>query len=49
MSIDAFCFFQDALLHAIKEEYVEAVEILLDWEEEHHQSGTPYVSEQYTM
>jgi len=32
-------------LHAIKEEYVEAVELLLEWEEQHHQAGTPYVSE----
>lgn len=39
-----FCYFQDALLHAIKEEYVEAVEILLEWEERIHQSGQPYVS-----
>jgi hypothetical protein len=31
-------------LHAIKEEYVEAVELLLEWEETHHQPGTPYVS-----
>jgi len=31
-------------LHAIKEEYVEAVEILLEWEERNHQAGTPYVS-----
>lgn len=34
----------DALLHSISEEYVEAVETLLLWEEEHHESGTPYVS-----
>lgn len=33
---------KDALLHAIKEEYVEAVETLLQWEEEHHVAGTPY-------
>lgn len=33
---------KDALLHAIKEEYVEAVETLLQWEEEHHAAGTPY-------
>ncbi|CAH0560770.1 unnamed protein product [Brassicogethes aeneus] len=33
---------KDALLHAIKEEYVEAVEVLLLWEEEHHNSGEPY-------
>lgn len=35
---------QDALLHAVKEEYVEAVEILLKWEEENHVAGTSYVS-----
>lgn len=33
----------DALLHAISEEYVEAVEELLQWEETHHKDGTPYV------
>jgi transient receptor potential cation channel subfamily C protein 4 len=33
---------KDALLHAIKEEYVEAVETLLLWEEEHHVEGQPY-------
>ncbi|CAO1395343.1 unnamed protein product [Diamesa serratosioi] len=33
---------KDALLHAIKEEYVEAVETLLIWEEEHHIPGEPY-------
>jgi transient receptor potential cation channel subfamily C len=33
---------KDALLHAIKEEYVEAVETLLQWEEEHHVAGEPY-------
>lgn len=33
---------KDALLHAIKEEYVEAVETLLQWEEQHHVAGTPY-------
>jgi hypothetical protein len=38
------CPFQDALLHAIKEEYVEAVEILLEQEEKIHQPGQPYVS-----
>ncbi|KAM7361813.1 transient receptor potential protein-like isoform 1-T4 [Cochliomyia hominivorax] len=32
----------DALLHAISEEYVEAVEELLQWEETHHKEGTPY-------
>jgi transient receptor potential cation channel subfamily C member 4 len=33
---------KDSLLHAISEEYVEAVETLLQWEEEHHEPGTPY-------
>lgn len=33
---------KDALLHAIKEEYVEAVETLLQWEEENHVPGKPY-------
>lgn len=35
---------KDALLHAIKEEYVEAVELLLEWEEKIHVVGEPYVS-----
>lgn len=30
-------------MHAIKEEYVEAVELLLQYEEQHHQAGEPYV------
>lgn len=34
----------DSLLHAISEEYVEAVEELLQWEETHHKDGQPYVS-----
>jgi len=34
------------LLHAIKEEYVEAVELLLEWEEQHHEPGTPYVRDE---
>lgn len=38
-------FLQDALLHAIKEEYVEAVELLLQWEEQNHVPGEPYVSQ----
>ncbi|RVE51850.1 hypothetical protein evm_003470 [Chilo suppressalis] len=33
---------KDALLHAIKEEYVEAVEILLQWEEDNHVPGEQY-------
>ncbi|XP_055381009.1 transient receptor potential protein [Condylostylus longicornis] len=32
----------DALLHAISEEYVEAVEELLQWEEKTHEEGKPY-------
>ncbi|XP_054730943.1 transient receptor potential protein isoform X2 [Anastrepha obliqua] len=32
----------DSLLHAISEEYVEAVEELLQWEESHHKEGQPY-------
>ena len=34
----------DGLLHAIDEDYVEAVELLLEWEEKNHKEGTPYVS-----
>lgn len=34
---------KDALLHAISEEYVEAVETLLCWEEDHHVATEPYV------
>lgn len=34
----------DALLHAISEEYVEAVELLLYHEETHHEPGKPYVT-----
>lgn len=33
----------DALLHAISEEYVEGVELLLYHEETHHEPGKPYV------
>lgn len=33
----------DALLHAISEEYVEAVELLLCHEETNHKPGEPYV------
>lgn len=33
----------DALLHAISEEYVEAVEMLLYHEETTHKPGDPYV------
>lgn len=35
----------DALLHAISEEYVEAIELLLLHEETHHESGKPYVTQ----
>jgi hypothetical protein len=34
---------KDALLHAISEDYVEAVEVLLDYEEVHHKPGDLYV------
>ena len=33
---------KDALLHAINEEYVEAVEVLLDHEESLHCEGEPW-------
>lgn len=33
----------DGLLHAISEDYVEAVELLLEWEERTHKEGSPYV------
>ena len=33
---------KDALLHAINEEYVEAVEVLLDHEESIHTEGEPW-------
>lgn len=33
----------DGLLHAISEDYVEAVELLLEWEEKNHKEGNPYV------
>ena len=35
---------KDALLHAINEEYVEAVEVLLDHEESIHTEGEPWIS-----
>jgi transient receptor potential cation channel subfamily C protein 4 len=35
---------KDALLHAISEEFVEAVELLLDHEESFHSNGEPHVS-----
>lgn len=40
---------KDALLHAISEEYVEAVDLLLYWEEDHHESGKPYVNTVYSI
>lgn len=40
--LEAGILVKDALLHAIKEEYVEAVETLLQWEEEHHIQGQSY-------
>lgn len=40
---------KDALLHAIKEEYVEAVELLLMWEEDHHEPNTTYVRIKYLI
>ncbi|CAA9995354.1 unnamed protein product [Nesidiocoris tenuis] len=33
---------KDSLLHAIKEQYVEGVEVLLEWEEQIHTEGQPY-------
>ena len=38
---------KDALLHAINEEYVEAVEVLLDHEESIHEEGKQWVSSNY--
>jgi transient receptor potential cation channel subfamily C member 4 len=35
---------KDALLHAISEEFVEAVEVLLDHEDLSHRDGDPHVS-----
>lgn len=35
---------KDALLHAISEEFVEAVEVLLDHEDSTHKAGEPHVS-----
>ncbi len=43
--IDAGVEMKDALLHAINEEFVEAVELLLDQESVTHTPGTPHVSE----
>lgn len=37
--------YQDALLEAIREQYVEGVEALLDWEEKIHKPGQLYVSQ----
>jgi transient receptor potential cation channel subfamily C len=38
---------KDALLHAISEQYVEAVELLLDWEDKIHEEGQPHVSQEF--
>lgn len=35
---------KEALLCAISEEFVEAVELLFEYEEKHHEPDTPYVS-----
>ncbi|XP_057378042.1 transient receptor potential protein-like [Daphnia carinata] len=40
--LDAGINVSDGLLHAISEDYVEAVELLLEWEERNHKEGTPY-------
>lgn len=42
--LEAGILVKDALLHAISEEYVEAVETLLYYEETTHEPGKPYVS-----
>ena len=39
---------KDALLHAINEEYVEAVELLLEHEETIHREGELHVSQATT-
>ncbi|XP_045126101.1 transient receptor potential protein-like isoform X2 [Portunus trituberculatus] len=39
---------KDALLHAIAEQYVEGVEVLLAWEEKNHKKGEPYSWETMT-
>lgn len=33
---------QDSLLVAIREDYVDGVDVLLKWEEEHHKEDAPY-------
>ena len=38
---------KDALLHAISEEYVEAVEVLLEHEEATKKIGEPHVSKTF--
>ena len=45
---NSFLFYptQDALLVAIREDYVDGVDCLLVWEEEHHKEGTLYSWEQ---
>ncbi|XP_037793862.1 transient receptor potential protein-like [Penaeus monodon] len=39
---------KDSLLHAISEQYVEGVELLLEWEEKTHKKGEPYSWEAMT-
>ncbi|XP_069993732.1 transient receptor potential protein [Penaeus vannamei] len=39
---------KDSLLHAISEQYVEGVELLLEWEEKTHKKGEPYSWESMT-
>ena len=38
---------KDALLHAINEEYVEAVEVLLEHEESIHEEGKQWVRDYF--
>ena len=40
---------RDALLHAIDEEYVEAVEVLLENEEMKHKEGELHVSRNFNL
>lgn len=40
---------KDNLLHAINAEFVEAVELLLQYEELVHTEGEPYVSRSFTL
>ena len=45
-NVYAFDGCQDALLVAIREDYVDGVDCLLVWEEDHHKEGTLYSWEQ---